>query len=239
MNTSCKWFKPDKTDLDDEMNRAVALVEETARIEQRQSSWHELNLWNATLFCNRELPGFRWGALAAERELWPTSLRTENIVERIGETLLSKACSSPLRPSLVPHGMSWRTERAVRLLDNFLEGVWRQTQAEEACVLAFLDAFVSGLALVKVAFEPKKKRLSVEPVFFDNLVIDTRECANRAAPRTWRIRHVVPVAQVHVDPLDALERLRLCALAGFDAEGAVRLGGDRHEVVVLVPGDGQ
>lgn len=196
MNAACYWYAPNKSDLDDERNRSVALVDECSRIEQRQASWHELNLWNATLFCNRELPGFRWGALAAERELWPTSLRTENLVERIGESMLSRACSSPLRPTLVPHGMSWRTERAVRLLDNFIEGVWRQTKAEEACVLAFLDAFISGLALVKVGYDRKKNALQVEPVFFDNLVVDTRECTNRAAPRTWRIRQVVPIAQV-------------------------------------------
>jgi hypothetical protein len=197
MNTAgCKWYEVDKDNPEDELNRATALVQETARIEQRQSSWHELNLWNATLFSNRELPGFRWGALQAERELWPTSLRTENLVESVGESMLSKACSSPLRPSLVPHGNSWRVERAVRLLDNFLTGVWRQSKAEEACILAFLDAFISGLGTVRVAFDGPKKTLHVETVFFDNLVIDSRECANRAPPRTYRIRQVMPRAAV-------------------------------------------
>jgi hypothetical protein len=190
------WYEPNTNDYDDKKNRATALLAETASIETRQSSWHELNLWNATLYSNRELVGFRWGEIMADRELWPTNLRTENIIEEIGEAMLSKASSSPMKPTLVPHGFSLKTERAVRLLDQFLFGVWRQTRAEEACLQIFLDAFISGQGCVRIAYDKSSKQLRVESVFFDNVIIDNRECANRAAPRTYRIRQVLPKAAV-------------------------------------------
>jgi hypothetical protein len=196
MNETLRWFVPDKEDLEDERNRANRLIEETAAIEARQSSWHELCLWNATLYTNRELPGFRWGEIVADRELWPVNLRTENLIEEIGEAMMSKASSSPLKPSLVPHGMSWKTERAVRLADNFVFGVWRQTKCEEAAIMMFLDAFISGMGCVRVDYDRKNKQLSVNSVFFDNVVIDNRECVHRGMPRTYRVRSVLPKATV-------------------------------------------
>jgi len=191
------WYAPTENPLDpaeDKALRAGVLLQETAAIEQRQSSWHELNLWNSTLYTNRVLPGFRWGELEADEELWPTNLRTENLVEEIGEAFLSKAASSPLKPTLVPHGNSWKVERAVRLLDNFLFGTWRQTAAEDACTLMFRDAYMSGLGWTRVAFDAGK--LHVESVFFDNVIIDNRECVNRAPPRTYRLRQCLPRADI-------------------------------------------
>lgn len=190
------WYTPDPKNHDDEALRAATLIDETAAIEMRQAVWHQLNLWNATLYTNRELPGFRWGSLIADTELWPTNLRTENLIESIGEAMLSKASQSPIKPTPVPHGQSWQMERAVRLLDEFILGVWRQTKAEDASVQMFRDAFMSGLGCVQIAYDAKKKSLHVEPVFFDNIIIDNRECANRAQPTTYRIRQVVPIAAI-------------------------------------------
>lgn len=191
-----RWWRPDKDDLDDEAQRAMALIGETSSIESRQTAWHEFNLWNATAYTNRELPGFRWGEVLADKELWPFNLRTENLIESIGEAMLSKASSSPLKPTPVPHGGSFQTERDVRLLDKFLFGVWRQTKSEDAAVMMFRDAFMSGLGCCQVAYEEIDKTIHVESVFFDNIIIDNRECANRAPPKTYRIRKVVPRASV-------------------------------------------
>ncbi len=186
------WWEPDKDDKDDERTRALALESETARIEERQAAWSEYSLWNATLYSNRELVGFRWGAeINAEKELWPSNLRTENIIENIGTAMLSKAASSPIRPAMVPHGNSWRVAREVRVADKFLFGVWRQTRAEIAALQMFNDAYTCGLGCVQVAYDRDGKTLAVESVFFDNVVIDNRECANRAAPKTYRVRKVV------------------------------------------------
>ncbi len=192
----CDWFNPNPEDDDDACHRACDLLKTTADIETRQAARSELNLWYSTLYTNRVLPGFRWGEADADVELWPTNLRTENLIESIGEAMLSKASSSPLKPTPVPHGNSWKVERAVRLLDSFLLGVWRQTKAEDACVMMFRDAFMADMGCVRVAFNGKKKSLHVESVFFDNVVIDNRECANRAPPQTYRIRQCLPRAAV-------------------------------------------
>lgn len=191
------WWVPNPKDKEDGAKRAAAVIAECASIEQHQHAWHELGLWNATLYSNRELVGFNWGQTGdAAKELWPTNLHTENIIEEIGDAMLSKASSSPLKPALVPHGKSWKTERAVRLLDQFLFGVWRQTMSEDACVRAFLDAYISCVGCVMDVYDADTNTLSTEPVFFDSIVIDNRECLNRQAPRTHRIRRVLPRASI-------------------------------------------
>ena len=191
-----KWWEPDKTNPQDELDRANALVAETAAVEMRQSTWHETNLWNASLFTNRELVGFRWGTVEAHGELIPKDLRTENLIEEIGEALLAKASSSPLKPTPVPHGKSWEVEKAVRKLDWFISALWRHTKSEEACVQAFLDAYIAGLSCVRVDWDKNSKSLCCESVFFDNIIIDNRECANRQRPRHYRIRQVAPRSAV-------------------------------------------
>lgn len=192
------WYEKKTGKEDEETHRAQSLISETAEIEQYQRSWHELNLWNATLLYNRELVGFNWGNVdtTAARELWPTNLHTENLIEEIGDAMMSKASSSPLRPSIVPTGKSWKVTRAVRRADSFVYGVWRQTHSEEACVQAFLDGFWSGLGAVRDVYDEKTKTLTTEALFPDNIIVDNRECLNRQTPRTIRIRTVVPRASV-------------------------------------------
>jgi len=189
-----KWWNAEVPTgvLEDEYSRdrAAALLTETAAIEQRQGSWHEFNLWNSTLFYNRELPAFRWGNLAADQELFPANLRTENLVKSIGESMLSKACSQPLIPSPVPHGESYTAKRAVEKLQKFIAATWIQTSSENASVQAFLDAYVSSIGAAEVIYQ--NDTLSVEPIFFDNIIIDNRECTNRSPPRTVRKRMAMP-----------------------------------------------
>jgi hypothetical protein len=198
MNETRFWFdEPDPKDPDDQANRAEALLQETAAIEMRQAAWHELNRWNSILLTNRDLPGFLWGcanATATTRaiDMGPVDLRSENLIESIGESMVSKASSSPLKPTPVPHGRSYKVERAIRLVDQFQFGVWMQAKAEEAAIQGFLDGYTAGIGCVRVGFDPKKQELRDESVFFDNLVIDDRECAYRTLPRTYRIRQVVP-----------------------------------------------
>src|SRR6266404_3554649 len=161
MESAVKWFEPGENESDaDKAQRAGQLISDTASVEQYQHTWYELNLWNATLFSNRELVGVNWGLVRNDaKELWPTNLHTENLIEEIGESMLAKAASSPLKPSPVPHGKSWKIERAVRLLDQFIFGVWRQTESEDACVRAFLDAFISSVGCVQAVYDKDTKTL--------------------------------------------------------------------------------
>lgn len=197
-----KWWRPIENATPeaveaDKRQRAMLLMQETSAIEQRQRAWHSMNLWNSTLYNNRELVGFRWGAQANDqRALWPSNLRTENLVENIGQTMLAKAASSPLKPTLVPHGASWKTARDVRLADRFLYGVWSQTKAEDACLQMFNDAYTAGLGCIQVDYDSNRNCVSVESVFFDNIIVDNQECGNRAPPKTLRIRKAMHRASV-------------------------------------------
>jgi hypothetical protein len=189
------WFDPTKeiAGVDPEKARVQSLLRTTSAIEERQFAWHELGLWNYTLYTNRVINTYRWGAdLDVDQELVPTNLRTENLIENIGQAMLSKASSSPIKPTLVPHGNTWRTAKAIRKADRFLFGAWRSAKGENACVEAFNDSYAVGLSCVRVSFEKRgdgnDKCLHADSVFPDCIIIDNEECTDRRTPRTYRIR---------------------------------------------------
>ncbi len=172
--------------------RAQHLMAQTAEIENRQKALHELNLWNATLYCNRQLTGFNWGVEPLDQDLVPSNLITENLVLSIGDAMLSRANTSPTRVKPTPRGADFSTYRLVKKLDRWLQGMWRDLKAEDVLLECFLDAFISGLGTCRVDWDPHRKKLCLERVFFDNVIIDNSECANSDTPRIERIRMVVP-----------------------------------------------
>lgn len=171
--------------------RARHLISECSAVEDRQRSLHELNLWNATLYTNRRLTGFNWGwNEPTDQDMVPCNLITENLVTSIGDAMLSRAATSPTRVVPTPRGADFTTYRLVKRLDKWLQGVWRDLQVEEVALQLYLDAYISGVACGRVDWDGKKLRL--ERVFFDNVIVDNRECANTSSPRTYRVRQVVP-----------------------------------------------
>lgn len=203
MEPICKWYDAEPAAgyhvSEDELarQRAQNLIDETAGIENRQHSLHQLNLWNATLYSNRQLTGFSWGWQAThDQDLTPCNLITENLVLSIGDAMLSRAASSPTRVKPVPRGASWGTYRLVKKLDRWLSGMWRDLGIEELLLQVFLDAYISGTGTLRLAYDPHKKKLCAERVFFDNVIVDNNECANTARPRTERVRQVVPAVAV-------------------------------------------
>lgn len=200
-DTGVRWYappsNPKRPDAAEQAQRATQLVQETASIEQRQNTWHQLALWNALLYGNRHLTGYNWGAVQdASMELMPQHLGPENIISEIGDAMVAKASSSPLKPTPVPHGASWKVEQAVREIDKLLVATWRSTQSEDACVRAFLDAYISCIGAVADYWDEDKQQLCTEAIFFDQLIIDNRECVGRREPQTIRIRRVLPIATI-------------------------------------------
>jgi hypothetical protein len=225
MEEAVRWYDEYKEkDSRRSEQQAADLISSTAEIEQRQGNWYNLNRWNTILLTNRDLPAFHWGC--EYREMGPVDLRSENLIESIGESMVSKAASSPIKPTPVPTGRSYKTEREIRKLDAFQFGVWRAAKSEEAAITSYLDAYASGIGCVWTAFDGKKKVLRDEAVFFDNLVIDDRETLNRCPPRTFRIRQVVPRERI-----EAIYGTKLEPRKGrYHTERGM---GDGYEVLVI------
>jgi hypothetical protein len=227
MEEAVRWYdeRNEKDSRRDE-KMAADLLASTSEIEQRQGNWYQLNRWNTILLTNRDLPAFHWGC--EYRDMGPVDLRSENLVESIGESMVSKAASSPVKPTPVPTGRSYKTERAIRTLDAFQFGVWRQAKAEEAAITSYLDAYAAGIGCVWTSFDGKKKVLRDQAVFFDNLVIDDRETLNRCPPQTYRIRQVVPRERI-----EATYGVKLEARKPNERYHAERNMGDGYEVLVI------
>ena len=205
-----------------ERSRARHLVDETAVIEDRQRAHHEMNLWNAMLYSNRQYANFHWGLITGtvDQMLVPANLVTENLIHSIGDAMVSSAASSPLKPTPIPLGASFQTLRKVRKLDKWLYGEWSRLKCEDTAVQLFLDAFVAGTGAVRVYYDKWKKQPKVERVFFDNIIVDNFEEANAPHARTYRLRQVVPIDSVEamydvkLDPREAERQYTTYRLRG-------------------------
>lgn len=194
------------TDEEFAKSRARMLVDETAVIEDRQRAHHELNLWNAMLFSNRQYANFHWGLVTGtvDQMLVPANLVSENLIHAIGDAMLSSAASNPLKPTPVPMGASFRTTKLVRRLDKWLYGEWTRLGCEDSSLQLFLDAFIAGTSAIRVYYDKWRKKPCVERVFFDNIIVDNFEMANAPRARTYRLRQVVPI-----DSVEAMYNIRL------------------------------
>lgn len=173
-----------------EAMRARDLIATTEAIENRQKQWHNTNLWNATLYSNRQLVGFQWGSDPTDQEMFPANLFTENLVQAIGDALVAKACTTPIRPVLIPRGSSFKTRRLIRRVNRWLHGTWKQLGMDALCIRAFLDAYISNVGVIMPDYDGEG--LVAESVFFDDLVVDNTESAHRAPPREYRVRFMAP-----------------------------------------------
>lgn len=236
------WWVPDKTeagkvaareiggadyfsamsDEDFAKSRARHLVDETAVIEDRQRAHHELNLWNAMLYSNRQYANFHWGLVTGtvDQMLVPANLVTENLIHSIGDAMLASAASSPLKPTPVPLGASFKTTKLVRRLDKWVYGEWTRLRCEDSALQLFLDAFIAGTGAIRVYYDPWTKKPCVERVFFDNIIVDNFEMANAPRARTYRLRQVVPIDSVEamydvkLDPREAERQYTTYRLRG-------------------------
>lgn len=190
------WYSYDES-LPNKRGRAKDLMATTEAIEKDQQQWNQFSLYCSALFHNRVIRGFSMGQeTPPEIEMTPSNLLTENIIQSKGKTLIAKAASSPVRPILYPRGASFKTYRRVRQANKWIQGSWKLLRAELKCLLAFSDAFESGIGCVKVEWDDHEKALCIENVFYDNIIINNRESMNREAPLEYRIRTVVPTDSV-------------------------------------------
>lgn len=191
------WYVHEDDDEYSKQQRAKDLFATTAAIEQDQSQWYQFALYNSVLFNNRAISGFSSGVNEPSTVgLTPSNMLTENLIQSKGETLIAKAASSPVRPVLYPRGASFKTYRRVREANKWIQGSWKSLRAELKCLLAFTDAFESGIGCIKVEWDAQDEALCIENVFYDNLVINNRECANREQPLEYRLRTTVPIEAV-------------------------------------------
>lgn len=195
---SCEWWEP-PTDAEDELEqkkRADSLIDTVRQLEDLQREVHQQNLWNAQLYSNRELAGFDWGQGNYYRaSLSPVSTLGENLVLQIVDTMVTQVGKNRPKVTPVTHDGSFKLRKQADRLDRWLYGEFVRNKVYAKTKRVFRDVCIFGVGAMLVHFENKK--LCIERVFPDEIVVDHQEAAMSAGePRHIYRRRCLPIEQI-------------------------------------------
>lgn len=193
-----KWWQPAKKKNDplEEIARAASLIDTVRGLEELQSEVHQQNLWNARLYSNRELAAFDWGqGNWTRRALSPVSSLGENLILQVVDTLVCQVGKN--RPKITPvtHDGSFKLKKAATRLDRWLYGEFVRNKVYVKAKRVFRDACIYGFGALLV--HHNGKRIEIERVFPDEVVLDNEEIARCGGDiRHVYRRRVLPIATV-------------------------------------------
>lgn len=187
------WYDPEF----EEEDRASALLKHARDLEERHQENHENYLLYAQMYSNRELPStsFDWGfGVTSDTSLSPVSRLSENLSLSIVDTFVSQVGKQRPKPTVVLKGAPWALRKAAKQADRWLYSTFLHLRIYAKGKLVFRDACVFGFGAMRVDEGPGKK-LCIERVFPDDVLVDQRECLSGRPPVHVMVRRVMTYAE--------------------------------------------
>jgi hypothetical protein len=212
--TSVGWWEDgdDANLTEDETakERANSLIDCAKNLEDLQREVHEQNLFSAQLYSNRELAAFDWGTGQLYRaSLAPLNMVGENLVLSVVDTMVNHVGKNRPKAKPVTRGASWKLRRRANLLDKFLYGEFCRNKVYKVGKQVYRDAAIFGFGAAYVSV--KNKKLCVERVFPDEILIDQMEVVAVGKPRHIYRRRILPV-EIVAEMFDCeVDELQECA----------------------------
>lgn len=157
------WRAANKKDLTQQLLGTAAYLKEQQQYRYRQASMF------ARLYSNYPLYG--WGgmnlsSMNKSTNQLPADRPTFNLVQSCIDTKVSRLTQSRPRPMFLTDGGDYKQRNLAKQLNNFIQGEFYQTDAEDHAVRALLDSEIMGDGLIKVLERNNKvhleRRLSTE-----------------------------------------------------------------------------
>lgn len=160
-------------------------------IEERQRAIHELNLFNAKLYSNRDLPAIDWGSHADTAvEYGPASFTAENLTASVVNTVSSLIAKNKPKATPVVRDADWSIERQARQLDKYIYGEFLHQDIYRKGQRVFNDACWAQIGCLKIDVNADGE-IFTERVMPDEIVVDNRECTSGHMPIQIHQRKVV------------------------------------------------
>lgn len=159
----------------------------------------------------------------------------ENVIAMSVDTVCASIAATEIRARFMTDGADWSTQRRARDLELYAEEMGKLTDVGEACRTAFFECAKKGTGVIKV-YADQDKRLRVDAIPVENIIVDDRECANGASPRQLHYRQADfdcdALCQQFPDHAEWIEKARGQNLPGWHS---ARFGYDatRNDVYVI------
>ncbi len=145
-------------------------------VEKNQSYRNVLNLRYARLYSNMEILGLASGTYArTQSNNFSNNRVTYNVVKSCADTATSKIAKNKPKPLFLTENGDYNLKRKAKLLTQYMEGLFEETDMYRLGQRVFLDACVFGTGCLKLFIDPGSKKVKAERVFIDEIIVDDIE----------------------------------------------------------------
>lgn len=115
---------------------------------------------------------------------------SENAIQSAIDTATSIIAKNRPRVTFQTDGADWSTQRRAKLLERYVEGLFKQTKIYSEGVKVFRDAAVFGTGILKIYPLEEDGKIVAERVIPDEILVDEAACRT-APPREMHQRRLV------------------------------------------------
>lgn len=156
---------------------------------RKNSTAHHQDLLKAhRLYGNFESMGISAGTYS-RANVGRSNFLTLNVVKSCVDTIFARIAKSIPRPVFLTDGGTWSQQKKARRLEKFVAGIFYQTKFARIARVIFRDSEIFGKGIVKIV-EDAKKRIRIERVFPDEIVVDPMETVYGEPRQIYQIRVV-------------------------------------------------
>ena len=163
---------------------AQAIGDTVDFLQKAQSARIRQQVINQSLYGNRRLNSVQSAArmrLLSQQSMRRQALITDNVVQAVVDTAVSKIGETKPRPYFLTSGGNYKQQRKAKRLNKYIEGVFYEAKTYDLTPLAFRDACIDGDGLIHVFVRGGK--IVHEVVSGMELWVDEEE-AQYGRPRT-------------------------------------------------------
>lgn len=145
-------------------------------VEKNQSYRGVLNLRYARMYANMEMLGLSSGTYArTASNNFSNNRVTYNVVKSCADTATSKIAKNKPKPLFLTENGDYNLKRKAKLLTQYMEGMFEETDMYRLGQRVFLDACVFGTGCLKLYIDPGSLKVKAERVFIDEIIVDDVE----------------------------------------------------------------
>lgn len=165
-----KWWNADAATANKSLFGLVRYV------EKNQAYRSALNLRYARLYSNTEILGLSSGTYArTTSNNFANNRVTLNVVKSCVDTAASKISKNKPRPLFLTENGDYNLKHKAKLLNQYMEGMFDETDIYRTGQRVFTDACVFGTGCLKLYIDPASKKIKAERIFIDEIIIDDIE----------------------------------------------------------------
>jgi hypothetical protein len=192
MHSNARWFQ---LEGEQQANELYAYV--CGLMQSQSSSHYHLLLRHVKLYTQRLIQQQFNGVFRTKMEhtyVQSAHLLRENIVRSAIDAVHAKVTSQKVLPKCLTDGGDFKAQQSARAMNRYMHGLFYQAKVQtHIAPLVFRDSCITGTGIAKVFVEESegnKKRVAVERVSIDEIVVDMEDAYYGTPSMMFQIRWV-------------------------------------------------